>query len=218
MRRGICILLVMLVLAACGDENEEKNGAETEATPTVSATLALDTGADVGLGSGGENGTGSQLPGCSDPNDDECPAPLVLDLDGTASAGGVTVQYPTRYFTAVTSDSASTGDVLIEIAPSENNRFAEKATFQIYFAESVEAALAELTDPISAEWQTETLSGTIGVVKDQTQEPPVNTSIGAFEVGDGRVIVLKAITTGKYGWDLHARLYEDMLNSLAVSE
>ena len=55
------------------------------------------------------------------------------------------------------------------------------------------------------------------MVKDPTQDPPVNTTIGAFALPDGRAIVLKAITTGKYGWDLYTRLYEDMLNSLAVS-
>ncbi len=137
-----------------------------------------------------------------------------MDMDGEASVGGITVSYPTRYFTAATDEE---GDIPIEITPSENNRFAETATFQIYYADSVEAALAELTDPETADWQTDTFDeGTIGVVKDPTQDPPVNTTIGAFALPDGRAIVLKAITTGKYGWDLYTRLYEDMLNSLAV--
>jgi hypothetical protein len=105
---------------------------------------------------------------------------------------------------------------LIEIAPSENNRFPDKATFQIYYADSVDAALTELIDPESADWQTDTLTGRIGVAKDQTQDPPLNTTIGAFALPDGRAIVLKAITTGQYGWDLHMRLYEEMLNSLVV--
>ena len=60
--------------------------------------------------------------------------------------------------------------------------------------------------------------GTIGVVKDDTQDPPVNTTIGAFGTKDGRAIVLKLITTGQYGWDLYSQLYQDMLNTLTVGQ
>jgi hypothetical protein len=208
--------LLILALAACGGDN--KDGKKTEATPTSETggtSLNLGSGSGLGIQPGGSTSPTSSLPGCSDPNDTECPVPLALDLDGEASAGGVTIHYPTRYFTATTNPS---GDILIEIAPSENNKFNEKATFQVFFAESVNAALAALTDPITAEWKTDTLNGTVGVMKDQTQDPPVNTTIGAFALGDGRTVVLKVVTTGKYGWDLYSQLYEGMLNSLVVSE
>jgi hypothetical protein len=209
--------LFILALAACGGDDKDDNGGKHEPTPTTESggtVPNLDTGPGLGIQTGSST-SGSSLPGCSDPNDDECPVPLALDLDGEASAGGVTIRYPTRYFTAATNQD---GDILIEIAPSENNKFAEKATFQVYFAESVDAALAALIDPVIAEWKTDTLNGTIGVMKDQALDPPVNTTIGAFAPGDGRTVVFKVITTGKYGWDLYARLYEDMLNALLVSE
>jgi hypothetical protein len=208
--------LLILTLAACGGDN--KDGKKSEATPTSESggtALNLGSGSGLGIQPGGSTSSGNEMPGCSDPNDTECPVPLTLDLDGEASVGGVTIHYATRYFTATTNES---GDILIEIAPSENNKFTEKATFQVYFAESVDAALAVLTDPITAEWKTDSLSGTIGVMKDQTIDPPVNTTVGAFALGDGRTVVLKVITTGKYGWDLYSRLYEGMLNSLVVGE
>jgi hypothetical protein len=215
--------LLVFALAACTTSSSKKDNTPTPAvTPTVESVgpgLSLDTG--PGLNTSGDSSTpdstaiGSQMPGCSDPNSTDCPVPLALDLDGEVSAGGVTIRYPTRYFDAVTPTG---GDILIEITPSDKNKFPEKGTFQVYYADSVKAALAELTDPITAEWQTQTLMGTIGVVKDDTQDPPVNTTIGAFGLKDGRAIVLKAITTGQYGWDLHSQLYEDMLNSLTVSQ
>jgi hypothetical protein len=213
---GPFILAVAVVLAACGSSNKKDSTPTAAATPTVeSAATGLDLNAGPGLNTGGNSSSGTQLPGCSDLNDTECPAPLVLDLDGEASAGGVTIKYPTRYFTAAANDSE---DILIEITPSDNNKFSEKATFQVYYAGSVDAALAGLTDPITAAWTAGTLSGTVGVVKDQTQDPPVNTTIGAFALSDGRAVVFKAITTGKYGWDLYSRLYQDMLNTLVVSQ
>ncbi len=224
MRKSKWILLLagllVFALAACSSSDKKDN---TPATPTVESAgpgMGLDT-TGPGLNTGGDSTPdssaviGDQMPGCSDPSDTECPVPLALDLDGEATAGGVTIRYPTRYFDAATPTS---GDILIEITPSERNKFPEKATFQVYYADTVKAALAELTDPITAPWQTQTLSGTIGVVKDDTQDPQVNTTIGAFALADGRAVVLKAITTGKYGWDLHSQLYEDMLTSLTVSE
>jgi hypothetical protein len=210
--------LFFLALAACGGDNKDHHGGNDESTPTPESggtVPNLNTGPGLGIQAGGSTSGSSSLPGCSDPNDNECPVPLVLDLDGEASAGGVTIRYPTRYFAAATRED---GDILIEITPSENNKFPEKATFQVYFAGSVDAALAGLVDPVTAEWTTDTLNGTIGVMKDQTLDPPVNTTIGAFLLGDGRTVVFEVITTGKYGWDLYARLYEDMLNTLLVSE
>ncbi len=228
MRKSKWILLLagllVFALAACSSNDKKDNTPTPEATPTVESAgpgVSLDT-TGPGLNTGGDSTPdssaviGGQMPGCSDPSSDtECPVPLALDLDGEISAGGVTIRYPTRYFDAATPTS---GDILIEITPSERNKFPEKATFQVYYADTVKAALAELTDPITAPWQTQTLSGTIGVVKDDTQDPQVNTTIGAFALANGRAVVLKAITTGKYGWDLHSQLYEDMLTSLTVSE
>lgn len=233
MRKSKWILLLVgllvFALAACSSNDKKDNTPTPEATPTVESAgpgVSLDT-TGPGLNTGGNSTPdssaviGGQMPGCSDPSDTECPVPLALDLDGEISAGGVTIRYPTRYFDAATptsGTSGTSGDILIEITPSERNKFPEKATFQVYYADTVKAALAELTDPITAPWQTQTLSGTIGVVKDDTQDPQVNTTIGAFALGNGRAIVLKAITTGKYGWDLHSQLYEDMLTSLTVSK
>jgi hypothetical protein len=210
-------------------------GMEDDADATAAAPN-LDTGLDVSgpsLGGGGSDdnasgaasesgGIGSTLPGCDDLTSDECPIPLdpsVVPLDDEASSGGVTIAYPSRFFEATTSPDG----VLITIAPSEQNRFDLKATFEVYFADSIDAALAELADlpgePDTAAWSTDTLSGTIGVVNDDTQDPFTTTAIGAFNLGDSsddRVIVLKATTTGQFGWYFHTKLYEAMLNSLAV--
>jgi hypothetical protein len=226
MRKSRWILLVIglsvFALAACTSSTKKDSTPTPEATPTIEtagAGLNLDTGPGLNTGSSTTPDTtaavGSQMPGCSDPRSTDCPVPLALDLDGEITAGNVTIRYPTRYFDATT---PTNGDILIEITPSERNKFAEKGTFQVYYADSVKAALAELTDPITADWHTQTLMGTIGVVKDDTQDPPFNTTIGAFGLKDGQAIVLKAITTGQYGWDLHSQLYEDMLNSLTVSQ
>jgi hypothetical protein len=214
--------LVVLALAGCTTSAKKDNTPTPEATPTVeSAGAGLNLNTGPGLDTGSSASTpdsttiGGQMPGCSDPSSTDCPVPLSLDLDGEITAGSVTIRYPTRYFNATTPTS---GDILIEITPSENNKFPDKGTFQVYYADSVKAALAELTDPITAEWQTQTLMGTIGVVKDDTQDPPVNTTIGAFGTKDGRAIVLKVITTGQYGWDLYSQLYQDMLDTLTVSQ
>ena len=99
----------------------------------------------------------------------------------------------------------------------ENNKFEERAVFEAYFAESVEAALSGLSEPEIADWTAAGLSGKIGVSRDQTQDPPVNTTIGAFALADGRAVVLKLTSTGKYGWDLWSQVYANMLETLTVT-
>ncbi|MBN1202870.1 MAG: hypothetical protein JXJ20_13560 [Anaerolineae bacterium] len=210
------VLILSLGLVACGgDDSDDDGDSAPDTTPeqtAAAADLDLGVGPDLALGAAENSG----LPGCNDPNDTECPVPLDVDLDGEASAGGVTVSYPARYFDAVTGNDAPDG-VLIEIAPNEKYAFEEQATFQVYFAGSVDAALAELDDPLIVEWSTETLSGTVGVVKDRDQDPPENTTIGAFALDDGRAVVLKLATTGQYGWDLYSRIFERMVGSLVVT-
>jgi hypothetical protein len=210
-----CVILALIV-AACGGENDKNNNDDTPATeaaaPDLSTGPDLATGPDLGSG-GAEATSENQMPGCSDPDSTDCPIPLEMDLDATASAGGVTVSYPDRYFDATTANDG----VLITITPSENNRYDQRAEFEIYFADSVEDALAGLTDPITGDWSNDMLDGTVGVVLDDTQDPPLNTSIGAFNLADGRTIVMKATTTGQYGWDLWSQVYEDMLNTLVVA-
>jgi hypothetical protein len=209
------LVILALALAACGGKSTDEASSTPEPSSTPKTGGAFNPGS-VGPDLSVDLSGGSGLPGCNDPNDTECPTPVVMTLDQTVSAGGVTIRYPARYFNTTT-NSGPVGTVLIEITPSENNKYEDTATFQVYFAESIDGALAELQDPETGTWSNDTLSGTVGVVKDRTQDPPVNTTIGAFTVSDGRVIVLKAVTTGKYGWNLWARVYEDMLNSLSVS-
>jgi hypothetical protein len=211
-------LLMVLMLAACGNDDDNDNQAgDRTAEPTVALTPfsettpgSFDAGPDLEVTIGGG------LPGCNDPNDTECPAPLDLDLDGELSAEGITIHYPTRYFT-VTTPNDNTAGVPIEIAPNEDYPFEQEAVFQVFFTETVEQALSELTDPLTAEWDTGTLTGTIGVVKDQEQDPPINTIVGAFPVENNRVVVLRLVVDGKYGWDLFSRTYARMLESLAVT-
>ncbi len=228
----IWALLLALLLAACdGDDGDSDADSGPETAPTAETTgdesgapdaeggaaTGFDPGG-TGITLGGQPGAGgdSGLPGCSDPDDEECPAALQMALDGEATADGVTVNYPARYFNALAGDDAPE-DVLIRIEPSENNRYAERAIFDIYFAESVATALETLEDPETVAWTTESLAGQIGVSKDAEQEPPVNTAIGAFEAPDGRAITVKLTTTGKYGWDLWSLVYRDMLETLAVA-
>ncbi len=219
-----------LILAACGgdDDNDSDTrptateaataeAAEADGAPSLDAAPDLGGGPDLAGGLSGGPGDERQLPGCSDPDSDECPAPLDMPLDGEASFEGVSINYPSRYFDAAVGDETG-GDALIAITPSENYRFEEQATFQVYFAESVDAALADLVDPDTAEWTAGALEGTIGVVRDAAQEPQQATTIGAFALPDGRAIVLKAETTGQYGWDLFSRVYDDMLQTLTVAE
>ena len=220
------LLIVVMALAACGgDDDGGNNGDEQDSTGAATPTAesggefnpgavgpALSTGPDLGMGPDTEGG----LPGCADPNDVECPMPLVMELTATAATDGVQIEYPERYFVAAVNESPA--DVLITITPSENNVYEQEATFEVYFAESVEAALGGAEPDDTAEWSTDTLSGTIAVTRDQAQDPPLNTTVGAFELPDGQVIVLKLTTTGTYGWDIWSRVYEDMLNTLTVSD
>ena len=221
---GAWLLVLVLGLAACGGNASQNDVAtsvptsETAATPHTEADNAASlnlSGPNLGAGTGEDAGAGAQLPGCSDPNDEECPAALQLPLDGEASADGVHIRYPARYFDARTGADAPE-DTLIVIEPSERNKYDERAVFTVYWADSVEEATAALDAPESAEWQTETLHGVIAVSKDTTQDPPITTTIGAMTTPDGRVLAFKLTVNGKYGWDLWSRVYEDMLDSLRV--
>jgi hypothetical protein len=221
-RVGLGVLMLALsvalvaALAACGDDDgdDDADAADTpeSAADATAAVAAPDGGVtfDPGPGLGPDFDGG---PGCSDPNDDECPMPLQLDLDGQVDAGGVSIRYAQRYFDASTGEA----DPLISIVPSERNRFEETANFEVYFADSVGSATAGLVDPQTADWSTETLTGTIGVMRDASQDPPVNTAIGSFPLEDGRVLVFELVSTGKYGWDLYATLYASMLDTLTVA-
>ncbi len=213
MWRWVALLLLVLGAAACGSDSDRppSTAEPTAETGSSSGGVSLEGGLGLNVGTGG--GIVSGLPGCADPSDDECPMPLIMDLDGEIAAGGLSLRYPERYFDAAPGE----GDILITISPSENNRFAERAVFEASFAESVEAALAALAEPETAEWTAGALSGTIGVVRDEAQDPPVNTTIGAFALDDGRAVVLALTTTGKYGWDLWSQVYASMLDTLAVS-
>lgn len=209
-RSWMLIGVLILVLAACGGDKKKD-----KATPTPANTSGFNPSGGISLNTGETPAPAStnSLPGCSGPDSSECPAPLALDLDGTITEGGVTIQYPSRYFNA----AAGSGDILIEITPSDRFKFQETANFQVYFAESVENALAGLADPESGSWSNATLTGTIGVSKDAAQTPPVNTAIGAFALADERVIVVKLVTTQEYGWDLWSKVYESMLNTVIVA-
>jgi hypothetical protein len=155
-----------------------------------------------------------RLPGCSDPDAGNCPAPVNLPLSEQASGDGITVSYLSRYFAL---DEDAPDGVAIRIISGERFPFEQQAEFDIYRAESVESAIATIEVTDSGEWTpTQGWNGTIAVQKDTTQTPQVNTSIGAFELPDGGAIVLRAVTTGEYGWDVWAVIYELMLNSLVV--
>ncbi len=216
------VLLMVLVLGvtACSGKTENNEAPAAPATAQAeqpqNAEDALNlSGPSLGVGTEEDAADGAQLPGCSDPNDEECPAALQLTLDGEASADGVHINYPARYFDARTGADAP-DDVLIAIEPSERNKYDERAVFEVYWAQSVEDAISVLDKPESATWQTDTLHGVIAVSKDATQDPPLTTTIGAMTTPDGRVLVLKLTTTGKYGWDLWSGVYEDMLGTLNV--
>ncbi len=213
MWRWMALLLIVLGAAACGNDDDKPaiTPEPTAETGSSSGSMSLEGGLGLNVGAGG--GIAGGLPGCTDPDDEECPLPLVMDLDGEIAVGGVSVRYPERYFDA----TAGEGDILITISPSENNRFAERAVFEASLAESVEAALAALAEPETAPWTAGALSGTIGVMRDETQDPPVNTTVGAFALDDGRAVVLTLTTTGKYGWDRWSQVYTSMLDTLTVS-
>jgi hypothetical protein len=203
------LLLIALGAAACGGDGGEKPASTVEpiaAAGGAGGGLSLEGGLDLNLGTSG-------LPGCANPSDDACLVPLSMDLDGEMAAGGVSLRYPARYFEATSGE----GDVLITLTPSENYQFAERAVFEVSFAASVETALAVLAEPETAPWTAGGLSGTIGVVCDDTQDPPLNTTIGAFALEDGRAVVLTLTTTGKDGWYRWSQVYAAMLDTLAVS-
>lgn len=222
----ITLLLVLaLALAACGGDDDDtgNNASDNAETASEEPTAETDgSGSAVGFSPSGPSislgadlSGGSDLPGCSDPDDEECPAALVMDLDGEASAGGVTINFPARYFDALTGADASDG-ALIQIVPSENNKYAESANFAVLLVDSLEGTFDGLVEPESAEWTTDTLTGTIMVSKDAEQDPPANRTVGAFETADGRAVLLTLDTTGKYGWDLWAQVYVTMLDTLVV--
>ena len=219
----LLLVLALLGLVACGGETKESQTASSAPTPTAetsnteaSGTPSLNlSGPSLGVGVGDDAQSDTPLPGCSDPDDEECPAALQLPLDGEAIAEGVHINYPARYFDARTGADAPEG-TLILIEPSERNKYDERAVFEVYWADSIKEATAALESPESAEWHTETLHGVIAVSKDTAQDPPLTTVIGAMTTPDERVLVLKLTVNGKYGWDLWSRVYEDMLNSLQV--
>ena len=120
-----------LILAACGgdDDNDSDTrptateaataeAAEADGAPSLDAAPDLGGGPDLAGGLSGGPGDERQLPGCSDPDSDECPAPLDMPLDGEASFEGVSINYPSRYFDAAVGDETG-GDALIAITPSE---------------------------------------------------------------------------------------------------
>lgn len=208
--------IAALSMAACGKDSDGRATATqppTQPAATLPGNPLASGGLSLEAGTGLNPSLASGLPGCSDPDDEACPVPLMMDLDGEITAAGITVRYPARYFDAAPAE----GDIVLTITPSQNNRFAERAVFAAYFAESVDAALATLDEPESADWQAGDLTGKIGVTRDQTQDPPVNTTIGAFALADGRAVVLRLTTTGKYGWDLWSQVYAAMLDTLTVS-
>jgi hypothetical protein len=216
---GLVTIVLLVGLAACGggDEPPAPTPTTEPAAPPAGPSLsvpgaALDTGSPFGVGEG------TVMPGCSDPDDEECPMPLLMDLDGSVTAEGVTLRYPDRYFVAQVGESAPDG-AAIALAPSENNVYEQTAHFQVYVADSVQAALAPLgSDAEIVDWSIEALgAGKLGVQRDETQQPPANVTIGAFESGE-RVIVLRLDTTGKYGWDLWSQLYNNMLNAMTVAD
>ncbi|WP_119068476.1 hypothetical protein [Aggregatilinea lenta] len=222
------IVVLALALAACGgDDDDTDTGTPPSDTPAASvATEAASGGLDLNVGPdlnpGGSDlnaatNNGTLLPGCSDPDTTDCPAPIQMQMDGSISAGGITVAFPVRYFNALTADENPEG-VPIQIEPNDTYAFENGAVFQLYFAESAEQATSELTDPVSAPWTAQGLGdGVIAVERDEEQDPPVSTIIGAFPTGDERTVVLKLTVDGQYGWDLFTRVYEAMLNTLTVT-
>lgn len=226
-RHGLVIGLLVVALAACGGD-EDKKDTPTDA-PTIEATanggaISLNPpgpSLDLSGGSDVESATtlGQQMPGCSDADSDECPAPVDLPMQGDAdqiAVDGVSLRYPSRYFDAASGSDAPEG-VLVELTPSANNKYAQRVIFQVYFADSEASALAPLTDPETVAWSTDALAGTIAVTRDDEADPPASVTIGAFPLADGRVIVLRADATGQYSWDLWVRVYENILNSLTVT-
>lgn len=225
-------LVMIMALAACGGDTSDENGNVGENQGAAPTPTAEEAGASVGtpqfgvslapqlqLGGANDSAPGEpplagRLPGCSDPDGEDCPSPVNLPLDAQASGDGITVSYLSRYF-APAEDAPN--DVAIRIVPGERFPFEQQAEFDVYRAESVESAVSTIEATDSGEWTSgQGWTGIIAVQKDTAQDPQVNTSVGAFELPDGGAIVLRAVTTGEYGWDLWAVIYELMLNSLVV--
>lgn len=218
----VIALALAVTLAACG--NDEKVSPTPTPEPVSGAQtpqLNLNAGPGLALGSAGdgggegEPGMAGRLPGCSDGDAEDCPAPVSLPLDAETSADGIAISYLSRYFEAAA--DAPEG-VAIRIAPNAKFPFADNlATFDVYRAGTVESAVAAIKPSDSGAWTSaQGWEGIIAVEKDEAQDPQTNISIGAFALPDGGAIVLKAVTTGKYGWDLWSVIYEQMLNSLVV--
>lgn len=236
----VIALALVMALAACGGDNSDDESppppsptieanadtdadtvTDTDAAPGVTIpSPGLSLAPDLALGGGDdsksdEHSLAGRLPGCSDGEGEDCPSPVNLPLDSEASNDGITVSYLSRYF-ALAEDTPD--DVAIRIVPNERFPFADmQATFDVYRAELVESAISVIEATDSGAWTSaQDWEGTIAVQKDDTQDPQTNTSIGAFALPDGGAIVLRAETTGQYGWDLWSVIYENMLNSLVV--
>lgn len=215
-------LALAVALAACGN-NEDGGSTPTPEPVSGAQTPQLNLNTGPGLALGGASGEGSEsepgmagrLPGCSDAGAEDCPAPVSLPLDAETSADGITIGYLSRYFD-VAADAPE--GVAIRIVPNAKFPFADnQATFDVYRAETVESAVAAITATDTGAWTSaQGWEGTIAVEKDEVQDPQTNTSIGAFALPDGGAIALKAVTTGRYGWDLWSVIYEQMLDSLVV--
>lgn len=226
LRWGVVLLAGVLVLAACGGDDDSAGQNEPAADPTATGSApvfntgpSLNTGPDLAVGGApdGASGDERQLPGCADPDSDECPSPLQVELDTTVTAENVTLSYYGRYWEALTGEAA--GDALVRIQPTDKNKFDLKGTFEVTFAESVDAALTSLGKPEPVAWETANLGGgVVATVHDDTVEPPVATVCGVFERPDGRAIVLTMIATGKYSLDFHQDVYTAMLDSLVVND
>ena len=213
------LLVLALALAACSDDSssDQQDEVPTEAMAEASAEATSESGAFNPSGPSLDISVPGQLPGCSDPDDDACPMPLELALDGEISQEGITLSYPPRYFEARVGDQTGS-DVPIEIIPAEHYPFDEEASFSAYFATSTESAVADLAEAEHIAWSTAGgYNGTINVLRNETQDPVTITVVGAFELADGRAVVLELNATGKYGWDLYTTVYTQMLDSLTVS-
>jgi len=215
-------LLLTALLAACGDDEKDTSTttpAQTAAAPVLGSAPSLPAAPGLNVGApGGEAGTEGEerkLPGCADPNAEECPSPLPPALDATASAQGVQVDYYSRYWEAITSDSA--GDPAIVIRPSEANKFALKGVFTVRFASSAEAVLADLPEAEQSIWTAANLGkGTVATVVDDSAAPPRATVYGVFPLEDGRALVFEMDATGQYSLDFHHDVYAAMLDSLKL--
>ena len=118
----LALASLVVILAACGGDDSDGDTQVPPDTPTASAAATVDdasgfnpSGSGISFGAG--LGGGSELPGCSDPNDEECPAALDMALDGSVSSAGVTMNYPQRYFVAEPVDGDPDGMVIRIVRP-----------------------------------------------------------------------------------------------------